>query len=200
MHALRAQFQQFLRKHQISNQKAVFFVLIAIVAGVMLFNSLQESKPKPIATHQAATATVQAPRLYVHVVGEVLHPGMYQLDFNARVFDAVQAAGGFNQEADQASVNLARVLSDGEQIVVTKVGEGASGLSAGSAGGASALINLNRASVTELDSLPGIGPAIASRLVDWRNANGGFKKKEDLLQVKGIGQKLFAQIKDLVTF
>ncbi len=202
MHALKAQFLDFLRMRGISTQKAFFFALIAIVVGVMLFNSLQDSKPKPVATHVAIAATPEAPKLFIHVVGAVQHAGMYELNFNARVFDAVAAAGGFSSDADQASVNLARVLSDGEQIFVAKIGEAgaaaASGLSGG--GGSTALINLNRASATELDALPGIGPAIASRLVDWRNANGGFKKKEDLMQVKGIGQKLFAQIKDLVTF
>ena len=165
----------------------------------MLFNSLQENKPKPVVTHAAIVATPEAPKLFVHVVGAVLHPGMYQLEFNARVFDAVAAAGGMSEDADQASVNLARVLSDGEQIVVYKVGESSGGASGAQGGTASALISLNRANATELDQLPGIGPAIAARIVDWRTANGGFKKKEDLMQVKGIGQKLFAQIKDLVT-
>jgi competence protein ComEA len=90
------------------------------------------------------------------------------------------------------------VLSDGEQILVTKVGENGAAASVGS--GAASLINLNRASATELDALPGIGPSIAGRIVDWRNANGGFHKKEDLMQVKGIGKAVFANIKDLVTF
>ncbi|MEI6591371.1 MAG: helix-hairpin-helix domain-containing protein, partial [Actinomycetes bacterium] len=104
------------------------------------------------------------------------------------------------EAADQSSVNLARVLSDGEQIIVAKIGENSNSAAAGGFNGASALINLNRASASELDALPGIGPAIAARITDWRVANGGFKKKEDLMQVKGIGQKLFAQIKDQVTF
>jgi competence protein ComEA len=198
MHALKGQLLQFLRKHGISNQKAAFFVLIAVVVGVMLFNSLQESKPKPVASRVAVSPTAMAPKLFVHVVGAVQNPGLYQLDFNSRVYDAVQAAGGFGQDADQASVNLARVISDGEQIIVAKVGDAAAAGQVDS--GSTALININRANATELDSLPGIGPAIAGRIVDWRTANGGFKKKEDLLQVQGIGQKLFAQIKDLVTF
>lgn len=200
MHALQARIQKFLRDRGISNQKAFVFIAVAVVVAVMLFNSLQDAKPKPIATHSVAVVTPEAPKLFVHVVGAVQNPGMYQLNFNARVFDAVQAAGGLTQDADQASVNLARVLSDGEQIVVYRVGENPNQAATGGAQGATALININRASVTELDALPGIGPAIAARMIDWRTANGGFKKKDDLMQVKGIGQKLFAQIKDLVSF
>lgn len=200
MQALKAQFLDFLRKRGISTQKAIFFILIAVVVVVMLYNSLQDSKPKPVAKPVVITSTPEAPKLFIHVVGAVEHAGIYQLTFNARVFDAVEAAGGFSEAADQSSVNLARVLSDGEQIIVARIGDNSNSAAAGGFNGAAALINLNRASASELDALPGIGPAIAARITDWRAANGGFKKKEDLMQVKGIGQKLFAQIKDQVTF
>ncbi|MEN9752994.1 MAG: hypothetical protein RL670_685 [Actinomycetota bacterium] len=200
MHALKAQLTNFLRQRGISPAKAVVFVLVAVVVLYLLLTSLQDSSPKPVVKTAAPTvvATPVVPKIFIHMVGQVQHPGVFQLDLNARVFDAVSAAGGFTADADQASVNLARVLSDGEQILVTKVGEG--GGAAGLGSGAASLINLNRANATELDALPGIGPAIAGRIVDWRNANGGFHKKEDLMQVKGIGKAVFANIKDLVTF
>jgi competence protein ComEA len=134
--------------------------------------------------------------LYVHIVGEIKTPGMYQLPLGARLVDAVFAAGGLTADADNSSVNLARELSDGEQIVVFKVGEIAE--AGGSAPGG--LISINRATAEQLEELPGIGPALSSRIIAYRDANGGFKTKEDLLNVSGIGDSIFAGFTDLITF
>jgi competence protein ComEA len=133
--------------------------------------------------------------LYVHIVGEIKTPGMYQLPLCARLVDAVFAAGGLTADADNSSVNLARELSDGEQIVVFKVGEIAE--AGGSAPGG--LISINRATAEQLEELPGIGPALSSRIIAYRDANGGFKTKEDLLNVSGIGDSIFAGFTDLIT-
>jgi competence protein ComEA len=133
--------------------------------------------------------------LYVHIVGEIKTPGMYQLPLGARLVDAVFAAGGLTADADNSSVNLARELSDGEQIVVFRVGEIAE------AGGAApgGLISINRATAEQLEELPGIGPALSSRIIAYRDANGGFKTKEDLLNVSGIGDSIYAGFADLIT-
>lgn len=133
--------------------------------------------------------------LYVHIVGEIKTPGMYQLPIGARLVDAVFAAGGLTADADNSSVNLARELSDGEQIVVFKVGAVAE--AGGSAPGG--LISINRASAAQLEELPGLGPALSSRIIAYRDANGGFKTKEDLLNVSGIGDSIFAGFADLIT-
>jgi competence protein ComEA len=125
----------------------------------------------------------------------VANPGIYSVDAGGRVFDAIFAAGGFTELADQASVNLAREVSDGEQVLILTTGQTAAPGSAK----ASQLLSLNRASQAELEQLPGVGPTLAGRMLDWRTANGGFKKKEDLMKVSGIGPKLFASMKDLVT-
>jgi competence protein ComEA len=143
--------------------------------------------------------------LLIHIVGEVVTPGVYQLNSGARVLDAVAAAGGFTKKADQTSINLVRPISDGEQIIVTAIGADGSGYSqtgggGGGGGGSGATkININRATAQQLDALPGIGPTLAARIVDYRNANGGFDTVTDLGQVAGIGVKLLAQIVPLVT-
>jgi len=145
----------------------------------------------------AKNLSVSSARIYVDVAGEVRKPGIYQLDSGSRVFDVVLLAGGFTAKANQASVNLARTLADGEQLIVSNKSQ--QGFGSASSNPASMLISLNQASAAELEQLPGVGPALAGRMIDWRSANGGFKTKEDLLNVAGIGDKLFAQIKDKVS-
>jgi competence protein ComEA len=141
------------------------------------------------------------PSFFVHVVGQVKTPGVYSLDVGSRLFDAIVAAGGFLPEAEQASVNLARELTDGEQILVLKKGDAGDLSSSGSAGfaGSSTTVSINRATQAQLETLPGVGPALASRIIDWRSANGGFKKLQDLLNVGGIGDKLFSGLKKLIS-
>jgi competence protein ComEA len=130
--------------------------------------------------------------IQVHVVGEVAQVGLYELPLGSRVQDAISAAGGFSEDAVQHSVNLARVLSDGEQLVVL----GPEDMANGAGGG---LISLNRATENQLDELPGVGPALASRILEYRQELGSFSDIRQLREVSGIGEKLFAQIKDLVT-
>ena len=140
--------------------------------------------------------------IFVHVTGAVAKPGVYAAEVGSRVFDIVAMAGGFTKKADQASVNLARLVSDGEQLLVferastTNTTTSTSSSSAGSMAGT--LISLNRATQSELEELPGVGPTLAQRIIDWRSANGGFKSLEDLLEVGGIGDKLFAGIQGKV--
>lgn len=135
--------------------------------------------------------------LYVHVLGQVTHPGLYVLEVDARVVDALAAAGGTLDDADLQAVNLARPLSDGEQLIVPVIGasppEGG-----GSAPAGDGLIDLNNADQAALESLPRIGPALAERIIDWRETNGRFQSVEDLLAVSGIGAKLIEGLRDLV--
>ena len=135
--------------------------------------------------------------LYVHVEGAVQSPGVYQLTPGDRVIDAIAAAGGFSADADQSAVNLARFVVDGEQIVVAVPGATVP-VAAAPPDGVSGVIDLNTATIDQLESLPRVGPALAERIVDWREANGGFSSVDDLLDVAGIGEKTLEGFRDRV--
>lgn len=140
--------------------------------------------------------------LLVHVLGAVVRPGLVELAAGARVVDAVAAAGGFTAEADPAGVNLARPVVDGEQLVVLAVGQvppPATGAVPGGGGpAADGVVHLNTADVAALDTLPRIGPALAQRILDWREANGPFTSVDQLLEVAGIGDAVFSGLADRV--
>lgn len=139
--------------------------------------------------------------IYAHVLGAVNSPGLYSFREGDRAIDAVAAAGGYTEEADRRALNLARFLSDGEQIIVPTQSESASGAVLNVAGAQvnGAKININTADASTLESLPRVGPALAARIMAWREENGRFASVEDLMSVSGIGDKTFAGLKDLVT-
>ena len=202
MNALREKLLAALASTPPANRRLFLFVFVfAMTIGAILI-SLNSAKPyestSESVTIEEPSSSIEEPSVFVHVVGEVEKPGIYIVANRARVFDAIIAAGGFTKSADQSTVNLAREVSDGEQVVVMAAGA-QSGSATAQTSAQAALISLNRASQLELEALPGVGPTLAGRMIDWRTANGGFKKKEDLLKVSGIGNKMFDGMKDLVT-
>lgn len=148
---------------------------------------------------RAETVTV-----LVHVVGKVKSPGVVELSAGARVRDAIAAAGGATDRAALASVNLARAVVDGEQIAVSR--PPAAGAAAGAAGSGSVgttapdpvMIGLNSSDAAALEELPNVGPALAQRIIEWRQAHGAFSDVEQLLEVPGIGPKTLAGFRDRV--
>lgn len=136
----------------------------------------------------------------VDVAGRVRHPGIVVLKLGSRVVDALKAAGGVRRGVDLATINQARLLVDGEQILVgvDPVGGVAAGAASG-AGGSGTLINLNTADQTLLETLPGVGPVTAQSILSWRTANGRFSSVDELLEVDGIGDATLAQIAPFVT-
>jgi competence protein ComEA len=141
--------------------------------------------------------------IVVHITGAVPRPGVYALPQGARVQDAISAAGGFLADADKSGINLARALEDGEQLDIPLV-EGAS-LVLPTPGvevvdpAEIELININTASQAELETLPGIGPTTAQKIIEFREENGPFQTIEDIVKVSGIGPGTFEKIKDLIT-
>ncbi len=141
-------------------------------------------------------------QVVVHIVGQVAHPGLVTLPAGARVADAIRAAGGALPTADLAGVNLARILVDAEQVVVPKPGEwvpsSSGGAPTGGGSGSGGLVNLNAATISDLDGLPGIGPVLAQRILDWRTEHQRFSSIDELGEVPGIGPKLLAQLRSKV--
>lgn len=134
----------------------------------------------------------------VHVVGRVRRPSVVTLPFGSRVADAVAAAGGLKEGASAGDLNLARVLVDGEQVIVGRANARPLPSSAVASSGDDGVLNINVASAAELEELPGVGPVLAGRIVEWRETNGPFPSIEILDEVSGIGDALLAQLRPLV--
>ena len=140
------------------------------------------------------TPAASAEVLVVQVVGQVRRPGLVRLVPGSRVADAVRAAGGLVPGGSSGGLNLARLVSDGEQIVVSP--DAAPDAPAGAAGAtASAVVDLNTATATDLDALPGVGPVTAGRILDWRAAHGRFTSVDQLREVSGIGARTFERLR-----
>lgn len=152
--------------------------------------------PDPVVGEAAETAST----VVVAVVGLVARPGLVTVPSGSRVADAIEAAGGFLPGTDPAAVNLAAVVADGQQIAVGVAGAADGGVAPGPGSPApGGLVNLNTASVTELDALPGIGPVLAQRIVDHRSQQGRFRSVAELDDVPGIGPAIAAELAELVT-
>jgi len=160
--------------------------------------------PTASETASSTSTSTASAALVVHVAGEVRRPGLVRLPAGSRVADAVAAAGGTTREAEPASVNLARPLVDGEQLVVLGEGEGPAVAPAAPAapgtGGAtpSAPVDLNTATQSDLETLPGVGPVLAQRILDWRAEHGRFSSVGELREISGIGEATFADLEPLV--
>ena len=134
--------------------------------------------------------------LRIHVAGEVNRPGVYELPFGSIVQGAIDAAGGFSGEASQDRINLAARLEDGQQVYVPGISEPE--LPRSNSAGPSEKISINTASAPELERLPGIGPVLAQRIVEYREQNGPYQRLEDLLEVEGIGPSKLESLRDYV--
>ena len=152
----------------------------------------------PVLRAPRSASAPRSAKLVVDVAGAVRRPGLHRLPPGTRIADAVAAAGGATAKADLAAVNLAAPVADGEQIVVPARGGGAAGVAGGGAPSPTAPLDLNTASLEQLDALPGIGPATAQKILDYRQAHGPFHSVAELDAVPGIGQGRLEQLKGLV--
>lgn len=189
-------------------------IVVLALAGFGIASAVGSNAGDFTVSHKQESATQEdssqtdapAKTVFVHVGGAVASPGLYELAATARVQQAIEAAGGFAESAAPDALNLARVLVDGEQIIVPEAlseqgGSAVDGVqsSAGNSGAqAAGKININTASADELQQLNGVGPSLAQRIVDDRKANGSFTAIEDLKRVSGIGDKKYAALADSI--
>jgi competence protein ComEA len=157
-----------------------------------------ESLMAPVARPSASSPTTGG-SVVVHAAGAVLRPGVYELRPGARVRDLLAAAGGPAADAEVDRLNLAAPLVDGSQVYVPRAGEAAPVPSSGGGGAPAGPLDLNTATVEQLDELPGVGPATAQAIVSAREKLGGFRSVDDLLDVRGIGPAKLEALRDLVT-
>jgi competence protein ComEA len=207
---------------EISRSALVAYSALAILVVALGVRFMHGQQAAPAAASGAAAGAAGSPdgasavriarptpqAAVVHVAGAVRNPGVYRLTAGARVQDAVERAGGPRRGGDVNAINLAAKVVDGQQVVVPSrgagaaaapaAGEGAGGGVAAAGGPAGPPISLNSATADQLDTLDGIGPATAAKIIAWRTQHGGFRSVADLGQVPGIGPKKLAAIKDRV--
>lgn len=194
----------------------ILLLLVFIVAGLWyvfnhdeeyevlnegLWHNIQENETVDTANQQEQE--VESIKIIVDVKGAVKHPGVYEIEQNARVIDVIQQAGGTLADADVNAINLAAFLQDGQVVYIPRIGEeNASWLTQGesiSVSNNSALININRASASELEQLPGIGPSKAKAIIQYREEHGPFSDVQQLLNVSGIGEKTLEKLLPYIT-
>ncbi len=183
-------------------QRKSLLVLALVIIASSSFLVLRGTSQEVV---QVAPPEIEMPTVTTHlmvdVAGAVLKPGVYALPMNARVIDAITAAGNVLKGADVSDINLARILKDGEQVYVyppSRGGGSARSTVRNAPSRSSGPVVLNRASAKDLEALDGIGPVLAARIIAYRNANGPFVTLEGLLEVSGIGPAKFAQFKEKI--
>jgi competence protein ComEA len=186
-----------------SRSTVVVWTLAAVLAVVAGARLLGGDDPAPTAPVRLSNGGAHDnARIYVHVVGAVRRPGLMSLPAGSRVAQALRRAGGPGPRADLNAVNLAARLADGQQIVMPTAGAGAAAVGAaaapgsgGAPGGAATGVHLATATIEQLDGVDGIGPTLAQRIIEYRDAHGGFRSLAELAQVEGIGEKRLATLR-----
>lgn len=189
----------------------------AVAAGVLLTWWLVAERPRTSDVERPLEVSARADgaggpagadvpeEVVVDVAGKVREPGIVTLPAGSRVFEAIERAGGIKGSLKEPTLNLARQLVDGEQILVgvepadPAAAAASSGADSSGAAGPGGAVNLNSATLEQLDSLPGVGPVTAQSILDWRQENGRFTAVDDLLDVSGIGEKTLEDLRDRVT-
>lgn len=189
---------------------AVGLALITVGIGLGIKSKVDKTKVELIKSKEAETVTQGYKKVTFDISGEVIKPGVYRLNGDSRISDALVVAGGLSVRADrdwvEKNINRAKRINDGEKIYIPRRQLTQSGGQAKSTGDKTVvlgveeggLININSARVEELDKLEGVGPSLASKIIEYRQKNGGFRNINELKLVSGIGDKMFEKIKDRV--
>ena len=187
--------------------KTVLYIVVGILLGLLLAGGIWLAARAPQGESVELRPAPSPVPIQVHVTGAVVRPGLYDLPEDSRVMDAVEAAGGFVAEADKNRINLAARVEDAEKLDIPYVAgfvpdeeQGFVVISEGTPSplAGEELVDINNASLEELDKLPGIGPTTARNIINYREENGRFRRIEDIVNVPGIGPATFDDIKDLI--
>ena len=207
-------FKRFKEDHR---KKMKIAAALSVIAAAVLFfgfkgeiqNSYGEEELRILSETMGSEETVgildeledSFPVIYVDISGAVKEPGVYDVKEGTRVFEVIEMAGGLTSEADIDGFNRAEEVFDGQKLTIPeKTDDGSESDSTGSSAvTSSGLININRATAEELDQLPGVGPATAQAIIEYREENGSFRKKEDIKNVSGIGEKTYEKMQDKIT-
>lgn len=184
------------------NLKSILYMASGILLGLFLAVLVWVVARTPSGEAVTLRPVPTDKPIVVHITGAVPRPGVYALPKGARIQDGISAAGGFLAEAEKTDINLAQSLQDGEKLDIPYL-EGASPVLATPlpevVSSTTELVNINTASIAELDILPGIGPTTAQKIIDYRTQNGLFLNIEDIINVSGIGPASYERLKDLIT-
>ena len=184
-------------------RRAVAVLSISALAIALFFYFSARGEAVPQVSPQATTPSVATPApevvIYVDVTGKVKTPGVYQLPEGSRVVDAISIAGGLKRGFNASHINLARRLVDGEQVAITSKKFRAMTPPTGRKSVFTGKVSINTGTKAQFDSLPGIGPVLAQRIIDYRSKSGPFATLEDVQKVSGIGASIYAQISDRLT-
>jgi competence protein ComEA len=204
---MQANFETKLKSFRESAASLTRFQLAIIIGLILLIGAggavaYARSRPRKVSIDTAAAGSAQRERnLTVHVAGALQSPGLYELKEGSRVADAVEKAGGAAPDALLDDLNLAGKVEDGQKVMVPRrAAQSSTGTDTVPQEGGSTMINVNTADAAALDKLPGVGPALATRIVEYRRKNGPFSSMEDLDNVEGIGPSKLENLKDMVTF
>lgn len=187
-------------KKFINNKKLIKYGMIILIAGILciaLFNFINIKSNINVEKVNTDNNNQESEEIQVHVTGEVNKPGLYKINKDSRLWDAIMAAGGFSANADQNSINLAKTVEDGEQIIINSK-EPAQVTQNNTETTTNGKININTADSTALQTLSGVGPSTAQKIIDYRTQNGKFKSIDDLKKISGIGEKTFEKFKDKI--
>jgi len=180
---------------------AAVLLLVLVLVGRRLGGAGGAPHVEPLRAAAPTAERADSRALVVHVVGAVRRPGLYRLPDGSRIDDAVQRAGGATRRADLALVNLAAPLADGLQVVVPRRASAGTGQASAAGGGATATagpVHLNTATLEQLDTLPGVGPVTAQKILDYRQEHGAFATVDELDAIPGIGPARLEQLRDAV--
>jgi competence protein ComEA len=202
-------FIQFMEKYRFTSLLIFTGLILLLIGGAYFFQSVYRSASQVTIVPVSSGPASGSPGIYIDLAGAVVKPGLYHLAVDSRVNDVLVAAGGLsvlaNREWVNQNLNLSQKLTDGAKIYIPETQESGSANDqpskqvAGASDWSSTKININTASNSQLETLPGIGPAMAGRITDYRNTNGSFTTVEDIKKVSGIGDKIFEEIKDKIT-